>query len=239
MKKIITAITLATAIIASPILYRLVETKFLTQKKENLSVRAQVLVTKQELTEAFGQNEAANLQKTKGKRKLEPIKLDIKNNQDKTITTSLVATDLNIAPKGVVTRKLKGRSGHKVFALGAGILVGSALLAWSIFSADALIYQIPECIAVYCTPAAGIIAGTGALASIPAMTVYSSRSKTKRQDSAEKLVGSKRLTLEAGQTKSIYLFVRQPDYKNEFSLTFSDGMGNNETVSCHCARQLS
>jgi len=238
MKKIISISTLAVAIIATPIFfYNKADRAFASENKDptnGLSVCAHVLTTKEECVESFGKNGEGFL---KGKR-LYPVKVDVTNTGISTISPTLVDTDLNLALERTVVRKLHGRRTLKIIGLGVGIIATSALVSWAIFSAGALICQIPEYIAVLCTPTAQAIAVAGALSTTPAMMIYSSKLKRQQNDSVKKLSGSKRFTLKPGQTQSFYLFVQKPNYKDEFSLTFCRENGNKETAICHCARPL-
>jgi len=99
-------------------------------KKNNIVVEKQVLTTKKECINAFGKNGKRLL---KGKRKLFPFKITVKNNTNKNIV--FIGTSLKTAPQKIVVAKLTPLLTHFAtgLALGLGTIITSFALSCASF----------------------------------------------------------------------------------------------------------
>jgi len=201
------------------------------QTKNGVTVRAKVLKTEQECIDAFGGN-GDRLLKGRKKRRIVPIKLTIANNSrtDQWLVTE--AIKVKIAPINRVAKKLHdnnwtrsalwgvgifGASVATGFLAGVGILiVGPAIGLLSV--------TCPCCIFVTIggLMAWGGILGAGAGSTTAAYQEIGRRNKNKKVSKEVEKSSIEATTIGIGQKKSLFLFVRQPDYKPNFEITFTN-----------------
>jgi len=241
MKKIITAITLAIALIAAPVCYRLFANKSLTSKK-GFSVSAHVLKTQQECGEAFGKN-GKNLIRKKESRSIYPVKVDITNNTVEKKQLALQKANIELASEKTVSRRIHNLRLWKVALVGTGIFAAAVVigcgagLAWAacIPCASGPTPGLAKALHGILLGGLGICVGgaTGLVAAPAAILIFEPKFRKRNKQTKNKVFDYQKLTIEPGQTQTLYLFVEHKNFQENIELTFKDGNGNEEIFSCH------
>ena len=191
------------------------------QTKNGVTVRAKLLKTEQECIDAFGKNGKYLLNIRKEKHKIYPIKLTVKNHRN----TELILSEakIKLAPAKKVFAKLGSNNWLKVCGLGAGIVTGSMAAVGLAESGLGLMILsgVGSAAAVFTLTGIILAAGTVPLVAAPfAMAAYRLELNKQNKKLKNKIAPSP--SIKPSETQTFFLFVRQPDYKPNFELTFTN-----------------
>lgn len=225
--------------------------------KSGVTIFSRTLVTPQECIRNFGPRGKFLLRKNTN-RSMHPIKVTIKNDSDTSWIASLNNVNLKTIPSKYVLKRLHYKTKFRAFLTGALLLASAGFILTlaipaiplvvfpiigvpevfcSILSYPVVIF-LPEAVTAVAVPvaigaSASMIAGAPLASAHHSMSLQEKNQKITNQ--VKKITAKNNIAIEPHTQETFFLFVRNRNYKRNFSLTLTNDTG--QTLSFNGTNQ--
>jgi len=210
------------------------------KKRERVAVQAQVLDTKKKCRKAFG-NRGKRILGKKSKR-IYPVKLTIENKDSRPWKLTKHNVGLRTVDIETIKKRMQRRPLWQAFFYGIGgffqQLAGSILCGFGLGALEnidnpvlALFFAIPSFIG------SAILSFKGKMATTVGY-VDAKMNNEKAKETIDQISLAQDTVVQPLEKKERFVFVKAKNFKERFSLTFTDAFGKKEVIEASCLYNL-